>query len=190
MASPPIRIQFRTATPADAGLLLPLIRSAYRGDASRAGWTTEADLVADERIDADSLMAKITAADSVVLVVTDEQDKLISCCEVLFQRANPNDEKRGEDIAYFGLFAVDPQRQGGGVGKKVLAYAEEYARTRWQARRMEMTVIAQRDEIIAYYTRRGYAVSGEHRPFPYAGLVNGKALRDDLYFEVLVKDLL
>lgn len=192
MAHHPTSLQFRTATPDDTGLLLPLIRSAYRGDASRAGWTTEADLVADERINATGLLGKITAPDSAVLVVTDEQGVLISCCEVLFRRADPSDEKhpgRDEDIAYFGLFAVDPQRQGGGVGRKVLEYAEEYARSQWQARRMEMTVIAQRAEIIAWYARRGYAVSGEHRPFPYAELVNGKALRDDLYFEVLVKDL-
>src|SRR5438067_13245364 len=32
--------------------------------------------------------------------------------------------------AYLGLLSVDPARQGGGVGKKLIAAAEKYARER------------------------------------------------------------
>jgi ribosomal protein S18 acetylase RimI-like enzyme len=182
----PVLLNFRAAIPDDTELLLPLIRSAYRGEESRAGWTTEADLVADERIDTSGLLAKITAPDAVVLVITDgstnpDAQALISCCELLW---HPDSK-----TAYFGLFAVDPKKQGAGIGRQVLTYAEDYALSRWGAAKVEMTVIWQREDIIAWYARRGYRKTGEQRPFPYEGLVNGKALRDDLYFEVLVKEL-
>ena len=87
------------------------------------------------------------------------------------------------------MFAVWPQLQAGGVGRRVLAEAERLARDDWGCDTMEMTVIGQRDELIAWYGRRGYAMTQERRPFPYHDLVNGAALRDDLYFAVLEKPL-
>ncbi|KAK6065371.1 murein transglycosylase [Seiridium cupressi] len=175
-------LTFRHATRNDTEILLPLIHSAYRGE-ERTGWTTEADLVGGDRIDTSGLVEKIEAPDSVILVVTDKQDALVACCEVLW--------RADQEAGYFGLFAVDPKRQGGGVGRQVLAYAEEYARQQWGACKMEMCVIWLREEIIAYYQRRGYRKTGEQRPFPheYIARFNGKAFRNDLYFEVLVKDL-
>src|SRR5690625_6485910 len=95
-------LAFRPATAEDAASVLALVRSAYRGDSSRAGWTTEADLVADERIDTDGILAKINHPSGVVLVAHDSAGKLAGCCELL--------QKDG-DLAYFGLFAVDPTRQ-------------------------------------------------------------------------------
>jgi hypothetical protein len=83
----------------------------------------------------------------------------------------------------------NPTRQGGGIERQVLTYAEEFAQRQWGVRKMEMMVIWLREDIIAWYARRGYQKTGETRPFPYAELVNGVALRDNLYFDVLVKDL-
>ncbi|KAB5515044.1 acetyltransferase [Coniochaeta sp. 2T2.1] len=184
MGSQSVSIAFRTATAEDIPLLLPLIKGAYRGDASRTGWTTEADLVADDRIDAAGLLAKISDPNGAVLVATDTSSgSFISCCEVLHKA------EEGSTTAYFGLFAVDPLLQGGGIGKTVLAYAEAFAREKWGVQRMEMTVIWTRAELIAWYGRRGYFKTGERREFPYAELVNGQALRDDLWFETLEKDL-
>ncbi|OLN85679.1 hypothetical protein CCHL11_08269 [Colletotrichum chlorophyti] len=189
-------LTFRPATPDDIPLLLPLIRSAYRGEASRKGWTTEADLVADERIDAAGLLAKMSEPEGVVLLVTDDDAAAptvtttnaptlaapLSCCEVQRSKADPS-------RAYFGLFAVDPARQAGGVGRRVLEYAEAYARARWGVERMEMWVIWPRGELISWYERRGYRITGERKEFPYKHLVNGDALRDDLWFQVLEKPL-
>lgn len=179
---------FRKATPADIPALLALVKSAYRGEESRQGWTTEADLVADERIDETGLLAKITAPGSAVLLATTittttTEENLLACCEVL-RHPPPG------DLSYFGLFAVNPKLQNGGIGRRMLAEAERYAREEMGAARMEMTVVWLREELIAWYVRRGYVVvEGEKRPFPYEHLVNGKALRDDLYFLVLRKDL-
>ena len=175
------KFQFRVATPDDAPQLQPLIKSAYRGDKIKKAWTTEGHLIADDRIDVQGIVAKMTAPDSAVLVAIDEEDGAIAaCCEVA---------RQPDGLGYFGLFAVDPGRQGGGLGRRVLEFAEGYTHRTWGVDTMEMCVIWTRDELIAWYERRGYRKTGRSKPFPYAELVNGKALRDDLYFDVLVKDL-
>jgi GNAT superfamily N-acetyltransferase len=180
---PQTELQLRRATPADVRILLPLIQSAYRGEESRKGWTTEADLVAVDRIDEAGLMAKITDPDGVILLATDVSGILVVCCELL---------KRDNGLGYFGLFAVDPQRQGAGLGKHILQMAENYARETLGVKRLEMMVIGIRTELIAWYIRRGYTMTEEKRPFPYEHLVNNQAgaTRNDLYFIVLVKDML
>lgn len=179
-------LAFRKATPSDVPSLLNLVRSAYRGDASRAGWTTEADLVTDDRIDEDGLLKKINEPNGQVLVAraADTDGELLACCEILRQ---PEPAK----VAYLGLFSVNPALQNGGIGKKVLAEAETYARDDMGASVMEMQVLWMRRELIAYYERRGYKVTeGETRPFPYEHLVNPKpGLRQDLYFVVMRKTL-
>ncbi|CAI6099660.1 unnamed protein product [Clonostachys chloroleuca] len=177
----PVSLTFRKALPADVPSILKLVRSAYRGESSRTGWTTEADLVADERIDEAGVLRKIAEPNGVILLAHDEAGALASCCEVL---------KRDDgDLAYFGLFAVDPLRQAGGIGRQVLARAEEHAREVFGVKRLEMWVIWTREELIEWYVRRGYTKTEETVPFPYKELVNGEALRDDLHFRVLVKDL-
>ena len=177
-------LNIRTATPADVGPILSLIGSAYRGEESRKGWTTEADILAGDRIDAAGLLAKIAEPNYVMLLATDEASSgaLVACCELQL--------RRDDGIGYFGLFAVDPRRQGGGLGTQVLQIAESYARERLGMRRLEMQVLWMRKELIAWYARRGYQATGEKRRFPHEQLVSGaKALRDDLWFEVLEKDL-
>ncbi|PKS08377.1 hypothetical protein jhhlp_005321 [Lomentospora prolificans] len=174
-------LHYRVAVPDDAAQLQAFVKSAYRGESSRQGWTTEADLLSDERISIDGMMEKITTPDSSVLIVTNGDEKtFLACCEVL---------KRSDDLAYFGMFAVDPARQGQGLGRQVLAYAEMYCVKTWGVKKVEMSVIWTREELISWYVRRGYKKTGETRPFPYSELVNGVALRDDLYFDILEKDL-
>jgi ribosomal protein S18 acetylase RimI-like enzyme len=87
------------------------------------------------------------------------------------------------------MFAIRPALQAAGIGRAVLARAEAYAQTTWHAQAMEMQVIGQRADLIAWYERRGYARTGERRPFPYHVVGPGEAKRDDLYFEVLAKRL-
>jgi ribosomal protein S18 acetylase RimI-like enzyme len=107
-------------------------------------------------------------------------DRLVACCEL---RGQPS------GTAYFGMFAVVPTLQGGGVGGKVLAEAERRAVALWSATAMEMTVIRQRDELIAWYERRGYRRTGETRPFPHGDERFGLPRRSDLEFAVLTKSL-
>jgi GNAT superfamily N-acetyltransferase len=171
-------LSYRVATADDAADVLALVRRAYRGESSRAGWTTEADLLDDERIDLPGVANKINRRDGLVLLADDGAGALVACCELALARAG---------VGYFGMFAVEPTRQAGGLGRAVLAEAERRARDDLGAARMELAVIAARTDLIAWYERRGYRATGETRPFPYDELVGGPALRDDLYFVVLEK---
>ncbi|NXY95398.1 GNAT family N-acetyltransferase [Streptomyces sp. BR123] len=174
----PAALEFRNAVEADVPALVELVESAYRGDASRAGWTTEADFLEGQRTDPEGVRAVIRTPDSVLLVV-ERAGELVACCQL---------EHRG-DHAYFGMFAVRPGLQGAGLGKEVLAEAERRARETWGIREMRMTVVHVREELIAYYERRGYRRTGELSPFPYGDERFGVPLRDDLAFELLVKAL-
>ncbi|GAB0136667.1 hypothetical protein EsDP_00004961 [Epichloe bromicola] len=175
---PPL-LTYRRAVPADAKAVQALVKSAYRGVSSRAGWTTEADLVEDDRIDEAGVAAKIKGP-GIVLVAHDASGALAGCCEM---------QGKPGGVGYFGLFAVDPARQAGGFGRGILAEAERAARDELGARTVEMSVIWTRRELIEWYVRRGYAVTERTAPFPYGHLVNGRATRDDLYFVVLEKKL-
>ncbi|RST18947.1 GNAT family N-acetyltransferase [Streptomyces sp. WAC05374] len=171
-------LTYRDATEADVPELVALVESAYRGDSSRAGWTTEADILQGQRTDPDGVRDVITSPGSRLLVV-ERAGEPIACCQL---------EHRG-DAAYFGMFAVRPGLQGGGVGRRVLAEAERLAVAAWGVREMHMTVISVRDELIAWYERRGYRRTGRTTPFPYGDERFGLPQRDDLEFELLVKNL-
>ncbi|MFT4180260.1 MAG: GNAT family N-acetyltransferase [Thermomonas sp.] len=171
-------LRFRAATDADVPALVELVTSAYRGDASRAGWTTEADFLDGNRIDPDVLRADIERPRSRVLLAETE-GKLLACAHVAEE----------DNAGYFGMFAVAPGLQGGGIGKQVLAECERIAREDWRLPVMRMTVIDIRDELIAFYERRGYRRTGIFKPFPYGDARFGLPLRDDLRFEVLEKAL-
>ncbi len=172
-------ISFRIATIDDIPALIPLVESAYRGDASRVGWTTEADMLDGQRIDADSLQKSIDASDSRIILAEKDGD-LLACCHV---------EKLGDSAGYFGMFSVRPGQQGSGIGKLLLAEAERQARDDFHCPRMDMTVIDIRDSLIAFYERRGYSRTGIHKPFPYGDERFGIPKRDDLRFEILTKVL-
>ena len=194
-------LRFRAATEADIPALVELVTCAYRGQASRAGWTTEADLLDGPRIDPQVLAADIARPRSMVLLAergiapatagaasaadttraasSDGAHALLACAHVA----------EDDGAGYFGMFAVRPDLQGAGVGKALLAEAERLARDDWQLPAMRMTVIDIRDSLIAFYERRGYIRTGIHKPFPYGDERFGIPLRQDLRFEVLEKDL-
>lgn len=172
-------MEFRTAIPADVPQIVALVESAYRGEASRAGWTTEADLLEGQRTDPDGVAQVVGSSKGQVLLAFDG-DELIGCCHV----------ERHDDHAYFGMFAVRPVLQGSGLGKAILAEAERIARDEWHLPQMHMTVISVRDDLIAWYQRRGYQRTGKTSPFPYGDERFGQPLRPDLEFELLTKPLL
>ena len=164
---------FHTATEHDVDDIVALVQAAYRGETSRQGWTTEADLVDGQRVDADMVRAAIAGDGVVVLLV--EGGALLACCEL-----RPLDD----GAAYLGMFAVRPGHQGGGIGRRVIAHATEVAQ-QWGADRIRLTVIEQRTELIDWYQRLGYGRTGDTEPFPYDDERFGRPLRDDLRFVVL-----
>ncbi|GGQ52007.1 GNAT family N-acetyltransferase [Streptomyces althioticus] len=171
-------LTFRDATAADVDALVELIESAYRGESSRTGWTTEADILHGQRTDREGVLEVVEAPDSRLLTV-EREGRIVACCQL---------EHRG-DNAYFGMFAVSPALQGAGLGRTVIAEAERQARERWGVTEMHMTVITVREDLIAWYERRGYRRTGRTTPFPYGDERFGIPQRDDLKFELLVKEL-
>lgn len=172
------RLRFRAAAAADVGAIVALTQSAYRGDASRSGWTTEADLLDGQRTDAREVADLVVKQDSRFLLAERSRD-LVAVCYIEKQNA----------VCYFGMFSVRPDAQGNGTGHALLQEAERVAREAWYCRMMRMTVIDLRAELIAWYERRGYRRTGEYRPFPYGDERFGIPKRDDLRFEWLTKEL-
>lgn len=174
---PPLRL--RVAEAADVEAVVALVESAYRGDASRAGWTTEADLLDGQRTDVAAVTSLVGTPDSEVLLA-ERGGVLVGCCQL---------ERHGSAAAYFGMFAVAPDRQGTGIGRWLIQEAEHRAMTRHGATTMRMTVLRQRVELIAWYERLGYFATGERVAFPYGDERFGVPRRDDLEFVVLEKEL-
>ena len=171
-------LALRPAVDADCAPLAGFVNAGYRGDASRAGWTTEADLLDGQRVDADGLRDAIGKPGSVVLL--HESAGEINGCVAL--------ERRSGDC-HLGMLTVSPIRQSTGLGRRLLAAAELYALDQLGATRMLMSVIVQRPELIAWYERRGYERTGRFEPFPYGDERFGLPRRPDLRFEILEKSL-
>lgn len=165
-------MQIQPATEDEVESVVALVESAYRGDSSRVGWTTEADLLDGQRTD----VAEVRAMVPYLLLAIDEE--LVGCCVL-----EPRDGH-----GYFGMFAVRPGSQRGGVGTALLAAAEQRA-VSLGLDSVQMSVLTARAELIAYYERRGYARTGQTKPFPYGDERFGLPRRDDLVFAVLTKVL-
>jgi ribosomal protein S18 acetylase RimI-like enzyme len=160
----------------DVDALVKLVNSAYRGESSRKGWTTEADLLDGIRTHQQQLTEQITGDDSVMLVITDTHDAIIAC--VYLQNKAP--------LLYLGMLTVQPDLQDAGIGKRLLAASEAYAQ--WLGRTgIQMTVISVRTELIDWYQKRGYQLTGEKMPFP-AHLALGIP-KQSIEFVVLEKSL-
>lgn len=170
----------RPAVPADVPRIVALVESAYRGDASRVGWTTEADYLEGQRTDPEGVLDCITTPGQCLLVL-EEGEALRASVHV---KADP-----AAGCAWLGMFAVDPLAQGGGIGRRMVTAAEQHARSAYAAQRMCMYVIQLRQSLIDWYLRLGYAPTGESAPFPYGNPRFGLPKRDDLHFIVLDRAL-
>jgi predicted N-acetyltransferase YhbS len=172
-------IVIRDAVPADIPALHALIESAYRGEASRAGWTTEADLLDGQRTDPQELGEIIADPDQALLVAWQGREA-VACVRIV---------KLAEGMGYFGMLSVRPTLQAAGMGRRMVAEAEQALARRFGAGRVRIQVFPQRETLIAWYERLGYVATGETAPFPYGDLSFGEPRRDDLYFVLFEKAL-
>jgi predicted N-acetyltransferase YhbS len=163
----------------DIDALHALIESAYRGESARRGWTHEADLLGGQRTDAKALR-QIIAADRQVILLARGDRGIAGCVQLSHVE---------DGVAYLGLLTVDPALQAAGLGKELLMQSEQFVRENWQSTAIEMTVIRQRADLIAYYERRGYVRTGEHRPFPHYDPRFGLPKSRELEFAVLRKQI-
>lgn len=146
----------RAAETADLAALHPVIERAYRGGGARPGWTHEAELLDGQRTDITALSG-ILGTPGTQLLVAEHGAEIAGCIQIT---------NRGAGLCYLGLLCVDPDLQATGLGRRLLAAAEDAAHALFGSEVVEMTVIEQRAELVAYYERRGYCATGERRDFP------------------------
>lgn len=167
------------AAEADYPEIIALTNRAYRKSEGQASWKVE-DLIGGQRIDAALLREDLTAPGARLLIWRDPAGAHLGHVRL--------DEGDGGDW-FLGMLTVRPDRQDAGLGRALLAAAEDFARG-CGARRIKMTVVHQRQPLIEWYERRGYVLTGQTKPFPYGDPRFGVPTREDLFFDVLAKDLL
>lgn len=148
-------LTFRPAAMADVARIVALVNGAYRGESSRAGWTTEADLLAGQRTDADEVRSLLAADDAIILLCV-EGEEIIGSVHL----------QHSKHVAYMGMLVIKPLMQGRGLGKKLMRAAEGTAIKLWGVEKMLMYVVTLRHELIAFYERRGYRRTGKLKAFP------------------------
>lgn len=153
-----------------------LVNSAYRGESSQKGWTTEESFLGGQRTDA----SMIHEMRPTLFVARETADSPIKGCFHL--------EKQGESVL-LGMLTVAPEKQNAGLGRKMLTWAENFVRTEWKVKVLRMTVISLRSELIAYYERRGYHQTGAKKDFPHGDPRFGLPKRTDFHLIYLEKAL-
>ncbi|KAK2596708.1 hypothetical protein QQS21_006223 [Conoideocrella luteorostrata] len=170
-------LHFRKATPDDASSIQRLVEGAFRTYDTRPEWTGNAELASAFRLDESEVKAKIENPDVVTLMGLDSSNALVASIEV---------SKRGAEVGRLSMIAVDDRYQRGGVGKQVLAYAEDYCRAAWGVKMFSLNALSTREALMAWYMRRGYSKTGETSPFPRERFP-GMELPDDMCFVEMEK---
>ncbi|MDP3740080.1 MAG: GNAT family N-acetyltransferase [Hyphomonadaceae bacterium] len=167
---------FRYATQADVPALVALIERAYRGPETAGTWFSEAHLLKGPRTSISDISDLIAQPESRFLIA-ELEGQIAGCCLLQKTKAVDGQSGKDSDAAYFGMFAINPTINATGLGKTVLAEAEHRVRELWRAKAMVMTVINVRTELIGYYERRGYKLTGARHPFPF-NETTGETTRD------------
>lgn len=176
-------MRFRLAGETDVAAVVGLVESCYRGEASRVGWTTEADLLDGQRTDADEVTEVVRSPRARLLLaeVSNGATRVLAgCCKL---------EQHADGTVCFGMFAVRPDLQRRGLGDAVRAEAERFAGQEWGAAEMRLMVLRPRVALISWYARRGYHDTGRRVRFPHGDERYGIPKRPDLEFAVLAKPL-
>ena len=127
-------VRIRVATPADTDALIPLVNAAFAVEDFIEGTRTDAARMSETMQTGEFLLAE------------DDSGRVIACVytEVHAERA------------YLGILAVDPPRQGTGLGRMMVEAAEKHCRQR-DCRWIELRVLSPRRELLPFYERLGYA---------------------------------
>ncbi|MCH9798940.1 MAG: GNAT family N-acetyltransferase [Betaproteobacteria bacterium] len=172
-------LHFYKADLVDAESIAKLINTAYRGETSRKGWTTEADILDGLRTTTAEITKMIKRSDAFILIGV-QNDEIVAtiCCElqvIAFKHT-----------VHFGMIAVKPSLQNKGHGKDIITAAETMTRREWRVAGFHMTVISLRTELIEFYERLGYQRTGAFEEFPQNPTLWQPKL-DGLSLQVLAK---
>jgi ribosomal protein S18 acetylase RimI-like enzyme len=172
-----VEIKISIATAEQADEITALVNSVYRGENAKKGWTTEADFLEGIRITPEKIKEIIDSENNVIINAV-EGDKIIGCVQL---------EKKGNHTL-LGMLSVDVDYQNKGIGKVLITECERYTKEVYKCDEIKMKVIGKRKELIEYYERRNYLVTGEREDFGAEGDTFGET-KEKLYFEILSKKL-
>lgn len=130
-------VNIRLAQGADVQALARLINAAFR---------VEQPFIEGDRINPDGVRAYLEKGK---FLLVEDSGGLVGCVYV---------ELRG-DRGYLGLLAVDPPRQGTGLGRKLMDTAENYFRAAG-CRAINLRIVSARAPLPAFYRHLGYAETG------------------------------
>jgi N-acetylglutamate synthase-like GNAT family acetyltransferase len=180
----------RAARETDIAALVVLVNSAYRGESSKQGWTTEADILDGQRIDSQMLQEMIQDPKACLLILENLGERSSSLVEDMQKiEACVYLKKADSNSAYLGLLTVNPKIQNKGHGRTLLDSAEKWVLQNWNLQQIIMTVINTRHELIAWYERRGYVSSGKTSDFPMHDPRYGLPLVEKIVFTELIKKI-
>ncbi|KJV34422.1 hypothetical protein VI06_00980 [Aquitalea magnusonii] len=146
--------ELRIGGEADAQEIATLVNRAYRPSPQEGGWTHEANLIAGERINLSQVLSLFHEQSTVLLLCHGVE--IVACVHV----------QGGQSGAYIGMLATNPGMQAQGLGKQMLLHAEAYATEHLKASVFRMSVLSSRPELLAFYQRRGYVLTGEVAEYP------------------------
>jgi ribosomal protein S18 acetylase RimI-like enzyme len=169
------------ATEDDYAAIVDLANLAFRGVGPSASWNSEADFIEGQRL-TESLLREDLAAKPEAVLLTYRDDPHGELLGTVWL------EPKKDGVWYLGLLTVRPDLQKRQMGRALLNAAEGFAKQHG-ASRIRMSVVNVRATLIAWYERRGYALTGETAPFPYGDKRFGRPLRDDLHFVLLEKEI-
>lgn len=171
------KIRFKEAVSEQAEEITALVNSVYRGENSKKGWTTEAYFLDGIRITSEKLREIISEKDSVVLLAM-LNDEILGCVHL----------EKEKDFCWLGMLSVDVNYQMHGLGKIIIDKGEKYVKETFGCNEMHMKVIGKRIELIDYYLRRGYKLTGEREDFLPSADTFGDP-KEPLYFVILSKQI-
>jgi N-acetylglutamate synthase-like GNAT family acetyltransferase len=166
------------ASPSDAAVLVALVNSAYRGESSQQGWTTEAHLLDGIRIDEQTMRQYLQARDTYILKYLNDEGRIIACVYL---------QKFSNKKLYLGMLTVSPELQAGGIGRQLLHEADVWAK-KLGCKTIFMTVISSRLELIEWYKRRGYTDTGKREPFHHGGRFGIPTSEEPIELMILEKE--
>lgn len=145
-------------------VLVELVNQAYRPDEAEQSWSNEAHLVKGNRISQQQMQALWTDHSTLLILKSMQMDtakkrlveKILGCVYIEYQ----------DTAAYIGMLTIAITYQNQGLGHLMLGQAEQHIKKRAAIKTIQMSVLSGRPELLAFYQRRGYQLTGESSAYP------------------------
>ncbi|CAM3655783.1 GNAT family N-acetyltransferase [Mucilaginibacter galii] len=163
------------ATIYDVPEAVALVNSAYRGETSKQGWTSESHLLEGIRIDEVEMVGYFNRPEITLLKYLNDDGRVDGFVYL---------EQVKNKCLYLGMLTVNPTLQASGIGRQLLYAANEQARM-LGCEAIKISVITTRAELISWYERRGFKATGEVFPL----VTTTSVAKEPVYLMIMEKML-